>query len=101
MKNELGQFAAFLRERVPLRRRLTIRCCEMRHHGSTNLNEAETRITLCIRKQDSGRMQIDSLIHEFGHVLEYDKQGDHSDYWGRYNAKAYRAWLDFVAGKDA
>ena len=69
--------------------------------GSTSLNDAETRITVCIRKQDPARTQLDTLIHEFGHVLELDEQGDPSDKWGQGNAKAYRAWLDWSAGRPA
>ena len=88
-------FAAHLKRKCPTRRRVIIRRVAMGAHGSTSLTDDEQTITVCIRRGDSARTQIETLIHEWGHVLEYDRQGYHGDVWGAGNAAAYRAWLEW------
>lgn len=94
-QNTFRDFAAHLRKQCPVKRRVVIRRVVMEAAGSTSLTDDERTITVCIRAPDRSAEQINTLIHEWGHVLEYDRQGHHGDVWGKGNAAAYRAWLEW------
>lgn len=86
-----------LKERMPPKRRIVVRRIPMQDYGSTSLNTLETVITVCIRAADSLTVQMETLIHEWGHVLEYDRYGNHSDRWGKGHAEAYSVYLAWMA----
>jgi hypothetical protein len=57
------------------------------------------RITVCIDSKLTIARQIDTLVHEWGHVVEYDKIGMHGKEWGIGTSRAYEAWEDFQNGE--
>jgi len=87
-------FLKFLRVHVPIKRKVIVRCVQMKDDGSTTLSDSGT-IIVCINKDKPTTEQIDILIHEWGHVIEYDKLGIHGKQWGIGMSKAYEAWEAF------
>lgn len=81
-----------LKTRLPVskNRRIAVRRCTNKHHGTTNLSEDQRQITICISKHDTAIAQRDALIHEWGHAMQYDKADDHDEEWGKLTAAAYR-----------
>jgi len=88
-------FAAFLKKKAPAKRKVTIRRVTMKDDGSTSLSD-NGRITVCVNASLPVHRQLDTLVHEWGHVLEYDKTGLHGREWGIGCSKAYEAWEEFV-----
>ena len=78
---------------LPIKRRLRVRVIRMQCHGSCDITDNERLITISLREQDPAAMQVDSLIHEYAHALEWDMLGVHSKLWGRLHAKVYTAWV--------
>jgi len=66
----------------------------MNDDGSTTLSDSGT-IIVCVNKDKPISEQIDILIHEWGHVIEFDKLGVHGKQWGIGMSKAYEAWEVF------
>jgi len=82
-----------LREKHPLNRRLRVRVIPMAGHGSTCMNDFERLITISLREQDNASEQVNYLIHEYAHAMEYDKLGIHSKLWGQLHSKIYTTWV--------
>lgn len=98
MANDWHAFVRFFRERMPVRRRVVVRrVAGMTSHGSTSINDAETVITVSINASDPPETQRETLVHEWGHVAEYDRWGNHSDRWGKFHALAYQAGVEWEA----
>jgi hypothetical protein len=87
---------ARLRKAFPTKRRLIIRRVYMQAFGCTNLTDDEQTITITIRATDSIETQIDTLVHEYAHALEYDKWGNHSDRWGKLHAAVYSEYVSYI-----
>lgn len=92
-------FLKFLRVRVPIKRKVIVRRIKMNDDGSTTLSNSEA-IVVCINKDKSIPEQIDILIHEWGHVIEFDKMQIHGRQWGIGMAKAYETWEEFCRTKE-
>ena len=87
-------FCAFLREKAPVKSRVVVRRVDMQDHGCTSCSGNGT-ITVTIRKQDTLNTQIETLTHEWGHVLELDTWKGHGEVWAKGYSKAYQAWEEF------
>lgn len=92
--SRFDRFAYFLKEEAPTRRRTVIRLVPMKDDGSTSLSDRGL-ITVCISSYLPVHRQLDTLVHEWGHVLEFDKHGNHGREWGIGQSKAYEAWEKF------
>lgn len=90
--DNFDKLGKFLRGQFHISRKLVIRRIKMSDHGSTAINSAESRITISINRDDDEGVQWDTLVHEYAHALEYDKEGNHTEQWGRIYSKCYRAW---------
>lgn len=85
------RLVATLKRECPTRRcRVVVRRVEMKEHGGTVESDKGGVITVTIRKQDTLITQMDSLTHEWGHVLDYDRWKEHGRRWGRFHAGAYQ-----------
>ncbi|HUW10159.1 MAG TPA: hypothetical protein VM537_10545 [Anaerolineae bacterium] len=90
--SKIRQIFEELKEDLPLKRTVVLRIVPMKGHASCSLSDSEKLITICINSRDSETVQTDSIIHEYGHAMEYDQLGNHSKFWGECQAKAYTAW---------
>jgi len=88
-------FLAFLKKEVKIKSSVRVRLTDMVGHGSTSMSDRHV-ITVCIRKGDPAAMQLDTLVHEWGHVVEYDKIRLHGKTWGIGTSMAYEAWEKFT-----
>lgn len=94
------KFATFLKEQVPMRRKVVIRRIRnMKDHGSTGMSD-KGLITVTINRNDPIAMQMDTLVHEWGHVYEYDENGIHGRFFGKGYSQAYEAWEEFTATEE-
>ena len=89
---EWQRFVRYMKAELPTRRRLVVRRRAMNDHGSTEISSTLRTITVSIRKQDPLHIQKDTLVHEYGHVLELDAWEPHGEPWSKFQAKAYRAF---------
>jgi hypothetical protein len=97
--NRFERFLAHLREKAPTKRRVVVRrVCGMRDDGTTSMSDRGL-ITVTINRDNPIHIQLDTLVHEWGHVYEYDKLGNHGRYFGAGYSKAYEAWEDFTANE--
>jgi len=91
--NQFQQLVAHLKENCPIRNhRLVIRRVNMNDSGCTESSDSGQQITISIRKQDIVEKQMETVIHEWGHALEYDRWPDHGKRWGECYAESYQAW---------
>jgi len=88
------KFVKYLKERVPTKRKVAVHRIAMKDDGSTGLSDCG-RITVSISRKLPVHRQLDTLVHEWGHVLEFDKHGNHGREWGIGQSKAYEAWEEF------
>jgi hypothetical protein len=96
MQSEWDALVKRMRERLPIKRRLIIRRCKMRHEncGNTTLSGDEKTIQITVNSSLPWQTQVDSFLHEYPHALEYDKYGAHSDRWGKFHAQVYSVWVE-------
>ncbi len=67
---------------------------QMKDNGAYSYTTGKHYIT--IKKKDNYFTCIDSLNHEWAHLLEHSKYGDvdsHTDAWGKKYAKVFRTYL--------
>lgn len=89
------RFAQYLRAKVPVKCKVIIKRVAMHDDGNTSVS-GDT-ITVTIRKSDPVSAQIDTLIHEWGHVREFDSWKAHGEVWGKGMSLAYQAWEQFTS----
>lgn len=87
-------FATYLRKTLPTKKKTIIKRVKMKDHGRTTVSDRGT-ITVTIDKTESISEQMETLIHEWGHVLEFDRWRVHGPQWAKYYAIAYEAWENF------
>lgn len=89
-------FLKLLRSELPTNKKLVVRRIPMKkNYGTTNLSKNKI-ITVCIDSNGTIDTQCDTLIHEWGHVLEFDKWKEHGADWGNGVSKAYQVWEKFL-----
>jgi len=81
-----------LMEDLPINRFVRLRRTPMKCFGSCSLSVSEKTITITISTNYPTSTQIDTLIHEYAHALEFDQTGNHSPVWGKFHAQSYTAW---------
>ena len=97
--DRFDRFAAHLKATRPSRRRVVIRRVRgMSCHGSTSMTD-KGQITVTINRDDPMETQLDTLVHEWGHVYDYDKNGLHGPAFGKGFSLAYEAWEEFAANE--
>lgn len=94
---EWQKLLAYFKEKFPTRRRLIVRRCKLRSgdSGFTSISGDEKTIYVTINSADPWQTQVDALVHELAHALEYDKWGAHTDRWGKLHAQVYSTWVEF------
>lgn len=97
--NRFMKFVEFLKVEAPTKNRVAVRRVAMEDDGSTSMSD-KRRITVCINRDHPVHRQLDTLVHEWGHVIEYDKIGNHGKGWGIGHSKAYEAWEKFRDEKE-
>jgi hypothetical protein len=88
LKKEFPEFNVKI-HRVKLHKKLFGDCC---------YNESKQWFRIRIRNNLSEDFAIDTLLHEFAHVLAWDAPGDdHGMAWGKAYSKIYRVFvINFV-----
>lgn len=84
---------AWLRTTYPTRRKVVVRRCKCKNHGSTSIaDEGGDTITVVICNRDNQSTQIHTLLHEWAHVRELDDWEPHGPTWERWYGQIYRSW---------
>ena len=89
--NKFDLFLQHLRTKFPTRKRLVVKRVCMKDDGKTTESD-RGKITVTINRDMTVQQQIDTLIHEWGHVIEFDAWEPHGKRWGEGMAKAYQEW---------
>lgn len=93
------ELVSVLRGACPItRHRLIVKRVRMKDHGRTTLSDSCRTITITVRRQDPFVAQQDSLIHEWGHALAFDRERIHGQQWAKDYAKAYDVLEKFREG---
>ena len=93
-----SEYCDFLKSVAPTKNRVVIRRAHLLDHGSTAQSENGT-IYVTIRKRDSLSVQIDTLTHEWAHVLEMDGWDPHGRVWLDHYGRLYHLSLKFMEHK--
>lgn len=90
-----------LRREFPTEKPVRIRRADrIAEHGITE--ELETYYRITIRRED-WRLMLDTLLHEYAHVMVWDKEKTHHNHeWGKAYARVYRWYANHptVRGPD-
>jgi hypothetical protein len=93
---------AWLRRNFPSHYNTTIRSVPTgKCHGYTEYDKCCFRIK--IERRQSFYLRIDTLIHEWAHVLTWfgaETHEDHSSEWGLAYAKIYRTFVEWNYGRE-
>jgi hypothetical protein len=71
-------------------------------HGFTTFSDNIKSFYVHINRDKSLSLRLDTVIHEWAHVLTWFGAGqddDHSAEWGIAYARIYRAWVDWNYGR--
>jgi hypothetical protein len=94
---------AWLRRNFPPVSAAYIKSVPMKkHHGYTELEVGYFQIKINCKQSFS--LRIDTLIHEWAHVLTWfgaETHEDHSTEWGLAYAKIYRTFVEWDFGRKA
>ena len=88
-----------LRREFPCRRRIEVRRVSGKNlrglHGECLYQNG--RFLIRINKNQSFALAVDSLLHEWAHVLTFhgNDTDDHGEEWGLAYARLYRAYLEW------
>lgn len=99
MAKEWDKFVRFMKATFPTKKQLVVRRVPMNVYGMTSLSHDAQRITVSINANDKLATQMETLCHEFGHVMELDAYEEHGKYWGEAYAKAYSAMQKYISGE--
>ena len=93
----------WLRREFPPRYPVTIRRTSFREkfHGYTVFLDDDLRFVIRVRIDQSTALQIDTLIHEYAHVLAWFGLDEdvHAEEWGVAYARIYRAFIEWDFGR--
>lgn len=94
LHNHWGTFndaVAKLRQIIPIKDKISVRRVYLASEaGSCNKVGKKFIIKICKTLPTSAAILV--LIHEFAHVLAWDRENDHDAVWGRCYAKCWRAF---------
>jgi len=89
----------YLCETVPLQKHKVLWrfVSNLKDYGScTAPNKGVITISVDSKQQE----MIDTIIHEYAHAIDFDRNGcgkeHHSEEWGKCYAEVYRAYLDLI-----
>ena len=115
VKQKWERTKRWLRSRYPVWQPTRIVLMALRDaHGETELiggnsslmsrpmgPRGQGRFVIRIRRDQSHTMRIDSLLHEWAHVLTWFglDEDDHAEEWGLAHSRIYRAWCDWDYGR--
>lgn len=86
---------ATLREKCPTRKQVIVRRVKMRScQGRTTLT-GPSKIIITIDRSLTSDMQLETLVHEWAHALEFDRYHDHGRPWAAAYVRAYAAYENF------
>jgi hypothetical protein len=91
---KLRKFLRYLRRNLRPGRKTIVRLVDIKDCGELILDRG--RYTIYIKQNQSWNNMVDSLIHEWAHVLdEWDgtTREEHRDSWGVWYSRCYRAYL--------
>lgn len=86
----------FFLKRFRPKKPVVLRISKLNDYGSYYYNGAKHYISL--DKRGNYETMISGLVHEWGHVLQTNKQSlnDHSNHWGAKFSKVYRIYLEWL-----
>ncbi len=94
---------AWLRRNFPARAKVYVRSVRNYEYQGEALFR-DNLFTIWIRGEQSLNLRMDTLIHEWAHVLTWfgaeTHQEDHSAEWGIAYAKIYRTFLEWNFGQE-
>lgn len=94
-EEKLRDLHKFLIKKFTVKEKVTLRICKMNDYGSCTYDGEKYHIS--VKKNDSYPSQENSILHEWGHVLQKKHdQEHHSNNWGIQFAKVYRVYLQWV-----
>lgn len=80
-----------------------VRSCKMKDYGDTTYLENMKGFRVRIRARQSLSIKLDTVLHEYAHVLSWfgseSEIDDHSAEWGITYARLYRMHLEWDFGR--
>ena len=92
---------AWLRQEFPAQRKVYIRSMKMKEYDGYVVH-VKNCFFISINRNKSLATKLDTLLHEWAHTLTWfgaDQKEHHSDEWGLWYAKIYRAFHEWDFGK--
>lgn len=92
---------AWLRRNFPSRYPVVVRSVPLKIHGDTDYEKNKFLVRINSKKSHSAR--IDTILHEWAHVLTWFGAGhyeDHPDEWGLCWGKIYRTFVEWNYGRN-
>ena len=88
---EFRSIVAWLRKTFPVSMPVVVRRSKSKkNHGVTRFDGG--RFLVRINSRFERAVQIETMLHEWGHVVAMDNAYSHGDYWSQIYGKIYTAW---------